>query len=439
MKPRDKIHQQLYWLLSIAIVVSLPFSLKLCSWSIGLLTLNWLVEGGFRRKFDIIKSSLFLKLIILFALLHIVSLIYSTDLNHGMFVLEIKLAILVLPIVIGTIPKLSHNSLRVVLVSFIVSCAATAMISLSLSFFDQPTADSIYTNFDHITAEKYTSQFINSSQSWLLFSYVGLSHHINLHPTYFSMYLLFSICLIVFLYRDRLVEMKILSKIILSSLVGLFVITIMLLSSRIVIIAMILLLLVSIFRYFYRVKGYFQGILMSISALLIISVVIYQNPVTRYRLIQEPLMLENNLSENPDWNSVSLRILEWKASLNIIKDNSIIGVGIGDIRNALNSQYHRMADLREFDINLNSHNQYLQTTATLGILGLSLLLGIIIYPALAAYKKKEYLYLTYIFIFSICFLTESMLEVQKGIVFFALFHSLLFFHPAVAPKNVANE
>jgi O-antigen ligase len=63
-----------------------------------------------------------------------------------------------------------------------------------------------------------------------------------------------------------------------------------------------------------------------------------------------------------------------------------------------------------------------------GILGLLILIGSLIVPAVAANRNQNYLYLAFLLFFSLCFLTESVLNSQKGVVFFAFFNSLFAFH-----------
>lgn len=406
----------------------MPFSLKLCSWSIGLLVANWIIEGDFKSKFSKAKHNVLIQLTVLFAAVHLISLLYTSDLGHGFFDLEVKLAIFILPVVIGTIPSFTNKQLTYILGSFVLACTAAVLISAIWAMADDPKVDSILVNFDHTTAGKYNALYNEKSDEWLLFSYVGLSRYLSLHPTYFSMYSLFGIIILYFIIRFNS-DSKTLYKAVILILASLLFVAILLLSSRIVIITSLLFVFAAVIHYLFNTRHYFQGIIMCMSIILVLILVIYNNPVTQYRLIKEPLMKENYLSKNPDLNSISLRVLEWKASLNLIVANPIFGVGIGDVQRELDSEYKLMADVKHFVFNLNSHNQYLQTTLATGLIGLLLLLGILLYPMWISYKNKNLLHVSLVLMILFCFLTESMLQVQKGVAFFSFFHSLLFFHP----------
>jgi len=79
-----------------------------------------------------------------------------------------------------------------------------------------------------------------------------------------------------------------------------------------------------------------------------------------------------------------------------------------------------------FKLELNAHNQYLQTMITLGIIGLIVLLLNLILPALYSMEQKHYLYLVFLILIGFNLLFESMLETQAGVVFYAFFNAYLF-------------
>jgi len=50
------------------------------------------------------------------------------------------------------------------------------------------------------------------------------------------------------------------------------------------------------------------------------------------------------------------------------------------------------------------------------------------WPALIAFKRKDYIYFFFILLFAMSILTESMFENQAGVVFYAFFNALLFYY-----------
>jgi len=75
---------------------------------------------------------------------------------------------------------------------------------------------------------------------------------------------------------------------------------------------------------------------------------------------------------------------------------------------------------------LNPHNQFLHSTVTLGIVGLLILVSIFTIPIAIGIKTKNYFFIFFIIAVVLNCMTESVLEVQKGILFFCVFSVLLF-------------
>jgi cellulose synthase/poly-beta-1,6-N-acetylglucosamine synthase-like glycosyltransferase len=73
----------------------------------------------------------------------------------------------------------------------------------------------------------------------------------------------------------------------------------------------------------------------------------------------------------------------------------------------------------------------LQTSIALGLAGFLVLVAMLLFPALRALQRHQDIYLVFLFIFSIAILSESMLEIQAGVVFYAFFNVFLF----TADKN----
>jgi O-antigen ligase len=101
-------------------------------------------------------------------------------------------------------------------------------------------------------------------------------------------------------------------------------------------------------------------------------------------------------------------------------------VGTGDVKDHLLEKYREKQLYNALGLELNAHNQYLQTMLALGIIGLLILLLNIVLPALYGMEMKHYLYLIFLILVAFNFLFESMLETQAGVVFYAFFNAYLF-------------
>ena len=118
----------LYVFAFIVIAVSLPLSKFLTSIGIFLLAAIWLAEGKFKNKFQFAKNSVNLQLFLVIYILHLIGLFFSTDYKYGLHDLQMKLPLLVLPIMMVTIDPLSPKFKRALFGFFILALFVTAAI-----------------------------------------------------------------------------------------------------------------------------------------------------------------------------------------------------------------------------------------------------------------------------------------------------------------------
>lgn len=134
-----------------------------------------------------------------------------------------------------------------------------------------------------------------------------------------------------------------------------------------------------------------------------------------------------NYVQNNDPNSGSMiqRFEYWRASLQIIRQNPVSGVGTGDVPNAFKEQYTKTNSRLSIQNRLRSHNQFLSITVAFGIIGLAWFLVVMFYPGIKTHNFNNYFYLIFWIIFILSMLTEDTIESQEGVTFYVLFTSLL--------------
>jgi O-antigen ligase len=120
------------------------------------------------------------------------------------------------------------------------------------------------------------------------------------------------------------------------------------------------------------------------------------------------------------------RILIWKCSINIISNNLLVGVGIGDVRDELVKEYSKKGDKDLILNRYNAHNQFLEVSLEGGLIGLAILILIIGFMTYYAISEKNTLYGLFIGLIFTFFLFESVLYRFSGISFFSLFSFILF-------------
>jgi len=126
---------------------------------------------------------------------------------------------------------------------------------------------------------------------------------------------------------------------------------------------------------------------------------------------------------NPDGHSVMQRLEFWKMAVWIIRNNALIGVGTGDVKDAYREAYQANNSRLDEVYRLRAHNQYLTMWVTYGIVGFLLFVTIVVWPILSA-KRSSSLNTMIVMLAALSFLTEDTLESQAGVMFMGYFYSL---------------
>ncbi|MBL7902821.1 MAG: O-antigen ligase family protein [Bacteroidia bacterium] len=119
-------------------VVSLGFGIMLGAVPTSvpqfILLINWLLEGGFTEKWRRLRfNKVFWALEVVFAI-HLLGLVYTSDLDSGLKDLQIKLPLLILPLVLFSSNPLSKKEIVLVLQAFLLGCLVNTAWCLLYSF-----------------------------------------------------------------------------------------------------------------------------------------------------------------------------------------------------------------------------------------------------------------------------------------------------------------
>tara|TARA_B110000305_G_scaffold13458_1_gene12665 strand:- start:108 stop:692 length:585 start_codon:yes stop_codon:yes gene_type:complete len=169
-----------------------------------------------------------------------------------------------------------------------------------------------------------------------------------------------------------------------------------------------------------------------IFTIILSFVIIFKTvPSVKYRSNELINYISHNIfeteKESSYFSSSATRIITWKCSLELISEKIIFGYGEGLSGVELNKLYKNKDYKQLENKNLNSHNQFLQCFLDHGLIGGCIIIFFTIIMLFKSLKTKDYLYSLFLILIAINFLTESMLETQSGVVFFAVFNTLFFF------------
>jgi O-antigen ligase len=123
----------------------------------------------------------------------------------------------------------------------------------------------------------------------------------------------------------------------------------------------------------------------------------------------------------------------WTCTFELIRGQPLRGVGSGDNLDELHQCYtdHKFTTLTYLEgegVRFNAHNQFLEITLALGMVGLLIFLISLLAPLLYGFREKQFLYAAFLLLFITSCLTESLLERQSGCVFFGFFNTFLFLY-----------
>lgn len=398
---RQKIHNRIFFVSLLALSAAIPSYANLINLASVVLALNWMVEGNFNLKLKLFRQNPIFSLFILFYLFHVVSLLYSQNPQQGISDISQKIGLLVFPLVLGsTAYRLTKKQEIYVLLSFVISCLIISLVCLGYGL--------------------YKLQTFNTNE--YLF-YEGLTKLIfPVQPIYYAIYVCFATAILLFLlgqdYGSRMKQITIIV------LILYFFCYLLLLMARTAILANSIILCLGGLYYAHKRGGvkWLYGLAFTVltTGILMIYKIDFLNEritsIINSKLYFDPQ--ENNA------NGLTLRLVKWECSLKGIANNPIIGVGIGDAQDFLQECY-KSKNFWGHVYRFNSHNQYLQTTLGLGIIGLVILICTLTVPMHQFFKQKDYLYLWFLILITIVFVTESVLERKQGIIFYSFFNSFL--------------
>jgi len=323
----------------------LPLSKAGISILIFLFFLVWLIEGDFKSKYQRVKKSLFLKTIILFIIVSLVSILWTENIQNGLDKC-LNTAYLFLIIIFAT--SLKKEYFPSIISAFLAGMLLSEIIAYGV-FFE-------FWTFKHATVQN-PSPFM---------------HHIH-----YSVFLAFtSILLLNRIMSNRYSRTeKLFLLLFFISVVGNLFIGI----GRTGQVALVAALFVmSILHFRVTVKSFF------ISLFLIVSIFstaynISDNFQKRVLLAKNDVEKITNMDFNSSWG---IRVAYWITTFDYIKQNPF-GDGLGDYLSATKETLEKNeypfinSYTKDFMKKYHPHNQYLLTLLQLGFLGLLILFTMI--------------------------------------------------------------
>ncbi len=213
--------------------------------------------------------------------------------------------------------------------------------------------------------------------------------------------------------------------------IAFFTIVLLLMISRIVLLFYILFAFYIMVKYIFKTKKPFLTAVLFAALACLAGIGFYQIGTVKNRVDETIGGLKNQTSEVNLSAATASRSVAYREEIKMVKAKPILGYGLGNANDALQIQlkksgFHALAK------DMHTHNQYFNTWFHTGIFGFFWLCFLLLFLAVYFYNKNNQLAFWFTILVVMNLLTDDMLEIQAGIVFFALIWSLNLF---VAQEN----
>lgn len=353
-------YEKIYLYLTLSFAFVMPLSRAAISFFILALGIIWLIEGNFKRKFEQIKSSKVLLLIGILYLIVVFSAVLSSNTDTALKFVRLYAYWIVIFVIATSLKKEYISS---VITAFLLGMFVSEIIAYGV-FFD-------VWKFGNATKE-YLSPFMM---------------HID-----YSVFLAFT-SMILFnriISKDYSFKEKLLLFLFFCSTTGNLFLSV----GRTGQVAFIFAIIVMFFLYY---KLHIKTIIYSFLSLLIIFTIAFNSSDMFEKRVNLAKTDIEKIIDGDLYSSWGIRVAYWMVSYEILKDNPILGVGIGDYKQAIVETLEKEKfdnlpqEMKNFMEEYHVHNQFLMVIIQTGLIGIIIII-LLFYNLLkiSLYAKNEH-------------------------------------------------
>jgi O-antigen ligase len=253
------------------------------------------------------------------------------------------------------------------------------------------------------------------------FTNQNFSDSIGMHATFFSLQLVIAL---VYLLSELLKKQSATNKVIYSICSVILLAGIIQLSSKSIFVALFLIINLAVPYFLLRDKKRVRFIAVTASISVLVIVMLFTVGNFRIRLVND---LKYDLALTSTDKIFDSRLDRWSTATELISKSPIIGYGAGSELGLLHESFFSKKYYNSFLNNLNAHNEYLSMLLKSGIIGLLIYLATLWFGFKQALQRKDLLFFTFMLLIAVVSLSENLLDVDKGIIFYAFFFSFFIF------------
>ena len=305
-----------------------------------LIFLLWLVKADFKTDFYRLKDNKLVIAVLLYLLVHVVALLWTADIESGLWTLKKQLKFLFIPIFMLFVKR---EHVKYYILAFLASMSLSEIWSYGIFFellplYGGATLIDPIPLMSHITYNPFLTIAI-----YFLSYYVLFDHSISKLKKFTYGFFIITMSINMFITGGR--------------------------AGQVMYFAM---LVVLIFQYF--PKNAFKASSVSLFVLVITSSTFYLNSKIFSDRV-DSAVTELSDYKNHTYSSTGMRISSAINSWSIIKEHPVIGVGTGDYKNEfIKASIKNNLKLEDKLVIHNPHNMYVLILVQFGLLGLAAML-----------------------------------------------------------------
>jgi O-antigen ligase len=249
-----------------------------------------------------------------------------------------------------------------------------------------------------------------------LSGHITFSDYLEIHPTYFSVYLIFIFFFLVEFLRMSNLPLKPREKF------GVWAALLFIVGMMLMIRSQMGLLVFAILLVFYGIiilKRRAWLVTLALFTIGLLSYLLDTNRVTTWF---------DSYGRNVS-SALDNRILIWQGTWEGVKSAPIFGAGTGGQQLLINIGYVKLGFTEGIEKSYNAHNQYLQFLARNGFVELACFLLFMTYAFRRSLTMSSHGFMMFNMTVTLIMLVESFLSLQSGIVFFYFFSLAYIFLP----------
>jgi len=249
----------------------------------------------------------------------------------------------------------------------------------------------------------------------------NFSEPIGMHATFFSMQIGLAL---VFLLWLLLKEKAFYNRLLYLTCAVILTAGMVQLSSKSVFIALFLAINIAVPYFLLQGAKRRRYIIIAASLSLLLVAGILSSAAFRERYVTQ---LATDLSPAKTGESLDSRLARWNVIVQLIEKKPVVGYGTGTELGLLHDNFFTNRLYNSFLHNLNAHNQYLSFLLKSGVIGLLVYLGALAFGLNVSFHQKDVLLFVFILIITCVSFSENLLDVDKGIFYYAFFYSFFIF------------